>query len=40
MNHPAFADAFAAALTQSAIRAAGDPEFKGVEKEIKIQWLP
>ena len=24
---------------QSAIRPAGDPEFKAVEKEIKIAWL-
>lgn len=33
------ADAFAAALPQSAIQCAGDPEFKAVEKGIKINWL-
>jgi len=46
MNHPAFADAFAAALAHSALRTlhsafpcAGDTEFKPLEKEIKINWL-
>ena len=37
----AYADAFAAALTklESAELVTGDPEFKPVEKEIKINWL-
>ena len=35
------ADAFAAALAKEkkAELVTGDPEFKGLEKEIKIQWL-
>ena len=36
-----YADCFAAALAkqESAALVTGDPEFKVVEKEIKIQWL-
>jgi ribonuclease VapC len=36
------ADAFAAALAreQKAELVTGDPEFKPMEKEIKIHWLP
>ena len=36
-----YADCFAAALakTKNAELITGDPEFKGVEKEIKINWL-
>ena len=36
-----YADCFAAALTKekNAELITGDPEFKAVEKEIKIQWL-
>lgn len=36
------ADAFAAALARKhkAELVTGDPEFKAVEKEIKINWLP
>lgn len=36
-----YADCFAAALakTKSAELVTGDPEFKEVEKEIKINWL-
>lgn len=36
------ADAFAAALAKmlKAELVTGDPEFKAVAKEIKIQWLP
>ena len=35
------ADCFAAALAfhRHAVLVTGDPEFKAVEKEIKIQWL-
>jgi ribonuclease VapC len=35
------ADAFAAALAKDmkAELVTGDPEFKGLEKEIRIQWL-
>lgn len=37
----AYADAFAAALAKEmkAELVTGDPEFKALEKEIKIQWL-
>lgn len=37
----AYADAFAAALAKKhkAELVTGDPEFKAVEKEIKINWL-
>ena len=37
----AYADCFAAALAKSrnAELLTGDPEFKVVEKEIKVQWL-
>lgn len=37
----AYADCFAAALAKqkNAELITGDPEFKAVEKEIKIQWL-
>ena len=36
-----YADAFAAALAKikNAELVTGDPEFKAVEKEIKINWL-
>ncbi|HZX12882.1 MAG TPA: type II toxin-antitoxin system VapC family toxin [Thermodesulfobacteriota bacterium] len=36
-----YADAFAAALTEQekAILVTGDPDFKRLEKTIKIQWL-
>ncbi len=36
------ADAFAAALAKQkkAALVTGDPEFRALEKEIKIQWLP
>jgi predicted nucleic acid-binding protein len=36
------ADAFAAALAKrlKAELVTGDPEFKAVEKEVRIQWLP
>ena len=38
----AYADCFAAALTvqHNAILLTGDPEFKALENEIKIAWLP
>ena len=38
----AYADCFAAALAKlrNAEVVTGDPEFKEVEKEIKISWLP
>ena len=37
-----YADCFAAALakTRNAELVTGDPEFKEVEKEVKINWLP
>ena len=37
-----YADCFAAALAKqkNAELITGDPEFKAVEKEIKIHWLP
>lgn len=37
----AYADCFAAALAKlkSAVLLTGDPEFKAVEKEVKIDWL-
>lgn len=37
----AYADCFAAALTKQkdAVLLTGDPEFKQVEREIKIEWL-
>jgi predicted nucleic acid-binding protein len=37
----AYADAFAAALAKErrAELVTGDPEFKPLEKEIKIRWL-
>jgi predicted nucleic acid-binding protein len=40
-NKMAYADCFAAALakTSDAELLTGDPEFKAVEKEIKIHWL-
>jgi predicted nucleic acid-binding protein len=40
-NKMSLADAFAAALAKEkkAELATGDPEFKCVEKEIKIRWL-
>ena len=41
-THPmSYADCFAAALAQqkNADLVTGDPEFKAVEKEIKIHWL-
>jgi predicted nucleic acid-binding protein len=36
-----YADAFAAALAEQekAILLTGDPDFKQVEKAIKIEWL-
>jgi len=36
-----YADAFAAALAEQekAILVTGDPDFKRLEKTIKIQWL-
>lgn len=36
------ADAFAAALAKrlKAELVTGDPEFKAVEREIRIQWIP
>jgi predicted nucleic acid-binding protein len=36
-----YADAFAAALAKikNAELVTGDPEFKALEKEIKINWL-
>ena len=36
-----YADCFSAALAkqQNAELVTGDPEFKAVEKEIKINWL-
>ncbi len=42
-NHAlAYADAFAAALAESsrATLLTGDPEFRQMEEEIKIEWLP
>lgn len=38
----AYADCFAAALarTRNAELVTGDPEFKEVEGEVKIAWLP
>jgi predicted nucleic acid-binding protein len=40
-NKMSYADAFAAALAKikNAELATGDPEFKPLEKEIKINWL-
>jgi predicted nucleic acid-binding protein len=40
-NKMSYADAFAAALAKSknAELVTGDPEFKPLEKEIKIHWL-
>jgi len=40
-NKMSYADAFAAALAKikNAELVTGDPEFKEVEKEIKINWL-
>lgn len=36
-----YSDAFAAALTEQekAILVTGDPDFKQIEKRIKIEWL-
>lgn len=41
MHKLSYADCFAAALAKqkNAELVTGDPEFKAVEKEIKIQWL-
>ena len=41
-NQMAYADCFAAAVAKqkNAELITGDPEFKAVEKEIKIHWLP
>ena len=38
----AYADAFAVALAQelNAVLVTGDPEFKSVESQISIMWLP
>ena len=38
----AYADCFAAALakTRNAELVTGDPEFKEVEREVKVAWLP
>ncbi|HEX3036711.1 MAG TPA: type II toxin-antitoxin system VapC family toxin [Thermodesulfobacteriota bacterium] len=41
-QHPiSYADAFAAALTEQekAILITGDPDFKRIEKTIRIEWL-
>jgi predicted nucleic acid-binding protein len=40
-NKMSYADAFAAALAKikNAELVTGDPEFKALEKEIKINWL-
>ena len=37
-----FADCFAAALTKqkNAVLLTGDPEFRQLEREIRIKWLP
>ena len=37
-----FADCFAAALTKqkNAVLLTGDPEFRQIEREIRIKWLP
>ena len=37
-----FADCFAAALTKqkNAVLLTGDPEFRQIEREISIKWLP
>jgi predicted nucleic acid-binding protein len=41
-HHLSLADAFAAALAKDRKTelVTGDPEFKALEKEIKIHWLP
>ena len=40
-NHHRLADAFAAVLAREkkAELVTGDPEFKALEKQIKINWL-
>jgi ribonuclease VapC len=37
-----FADAFSAALSKKkgAVLLTGDPEFKSIEKEVSVHWLP
>ena len=42
-QHPiSYADAFAASLAQelSALLVTGDPEFKAVESQVGVMWLP
>lgn len=42
-QHPiSYADAFAATLAQElkALLATGDPEFKAVEPQVGVMWLP
>ncbi len=38
----AYADAFAAALAQElgALLVTGDPEFKSIESQVEVMWLP
>ena len=43
VRHPlAYADAFAAALTMQAEAAlvTGDPEFRKLEEDLLVEWLP
>ena len=42
LHKMSYADCFAAALAKqrNAELITGDPEFKAVEKEIKVDWLP